>query len=157
MTAPDDPTQQAAEDTLVALGNTHLLARSWQPDGQGVVADGIVGGDGAGEAVSVRYLNRHVPNARITAYFHVVDQRDRHSTLMQEPDPFFVEEMVEYFVAAGPVTEEDPHEVWSDYTYDDHAQSFATEAEAEAFRDRVVAADKAEDYIWDGTMTFRPR
>lgn len=150
-----DPAQQAAEDTLVALGNTDLVTNGWKPDGEGVVPDGIVGGDGAGEAVSVRYLNRHLPNARITAYFHVVDQRERHSSLEDEPFPFFVEEMVEYYLADRPVTDEDADEKWSDYTYEDYATSFATVAEAEVERDRLAAADRAQDYYWDGSQKRR--
>lgn len=150
-----DPAQRAAEDTLVALGNTDLVAKAWERDGEGVVPDGIVGGDGAGEAVSVRYLNRHLPNARITAYFHVVDQRERHSTLADEVLPYFVEEMVEYYVADRPVTDEGENEKWSDYEYHDFATTFATEAEAEAERDRLAAADTAEDYYWGGDTKRR--
>lgn len=150
-----DPAQQAAEDTLIALGNTDLVTNGWKPDGEGVVPDGIVGGDGAGEAVSVRYLNRHLPNARITAYFHVVDQRERHESLADEVLPFFVEEMVEYYVADRAVLDEDENEKWSDYEYHDYATTFATEAEAEVERDRLAAADTAEDYRWDGSMKRR--
>lgn len=149
--ADADAAREAAEDTLVALGNTELVAKGWRPDGEGAVPDGIVGGDGAGEALSVRYLNRHLPHAQITAYFHVVDLRDRNSDREDEPFPFFVEEMVEYYVADRPVTDEDVNEKWSDYDYHGFSGCYATEAEAEVERDRLAAADRAEDYYWDGS------
>lgn len=149
-----DTSRRAADDTLVALGNIEIVTQSWEADGKGIVPDGIVGGDGAGEAVSVRYFNRHRPFAQITAYFHVVDQRERGGE-EDMPFPFFVEEMVEYYIADRPVTDSDQDERWSDYEYTDFSNVYATVAEAEAERDRLAEADCGEDYRWDGTSSRR--
>lgn len=146
-----DPTQQAADDLLVALGDTDIVLHAWQPDGQGIQPGGIVGGDGAAESLSVRYLNRYVPVASITSYFYVVDTRERGD---QSSAPFRVEHMVESYLTDRPITEDDAVEVWSDYEYHTDAHHcFATEAEAEARRDRLAAEDTGGFYLWDGTAT----
>lgn len=146
--------REAGEDLLVALGNTDIVAEGWRPDGLGVFGGGVVGGDGAGESLCVRYLNRHVPHAWIISYYFVVDLRER---LCDEEDakrPFMITEMVECYLADRCPTDVDAEELWSDYTYNDHYDDdigYATEQAALAVRDRLAAADDHTHYRWDGT------
>ena len=145
--------ERSTQDLAVALGNTDVITACWEPDGQGVVPEGILGGDGAGPAVSVRYHNRHLPNARITTYFFVVDLRDRDTLDEPVSRPFIVQEMTEYFLADGPVTDPTHSEVWTDYTYHETSRAYSTEVAAQDERDRLAEADTVTFYSWDGSRT----
>lgn len=149
----DAVAQEAAEDMLVALGNTDLVKEGWRPDGHGAHQGGVVGGDGAGESLCVRYLNRHLPNAQIAVSFFVVDVRERSCTEEDAKRPFKVTEMIEYYLADRPVADDDASEVWTDYAYIDHqpdSLGYLTEEAATVERDRLAAADSHEHYRWDG-------
>jgi hypothetical protein len=109
---------------------------------------GTVGGDGAYEAVSVRYTSAETPNF-IESYWYVVDMTERANVDAEaEGDayPYDVENMVEFAVvdeAGDPVT--------GDYTYDSpSAVSFTTVEKAESYRDRMIRAERAEHFAWDG-------
>ena len=143
-----NPQQQAAEDTLVALGNTDIVRAAWRPDGRGVRANGTVGGDGAHDAVAVGYLNRYRPNARITTSIYVCDLRDRNDDEVEFP--FVVEEQVEFYLVYRTVADPDAQEVWSGYDYHEAGLAYATEQEAEAERNRRITIANTENYTWDG-------
>lgn len=150
---PDRLDERSTQDLAVALGNTGVITECWESDGEGIQPDGIMGGDGAGESVSVRYLNRHLPNAQITTYYYVVDMRDRdllHDAYPGSPASFVVEEMVDFFIASGPISDVNAPEAWSDSEYHSHDREFTTEAAAEAFRDRLAKVDRAATYTWNG-------
>jgi hypothetical protein len=150
-----DPARLAADETLVALGNTEVPRRYWEPDATGIFDGGQMGGDGSGESVSVRFTNRFLPCARITASYHVVDVRERGGS-DADPAPFMVEEMCEFLLAKNPIAEaDDLHEVWSDYTHTYvNGARFATEESAQAMRDRCAASEAkretGERFYWSG-------
>lgn len=119
---------------------------TWTADGP-PLAGGTVGGDGAGEAVSVRYTCEK-PGSLTDVYWYVVDLRERNEADENDEYPWDVEEMTQFMVCTDP---NDPGstEVWSDYTYDNlSAVSYKTEADAIAERDRQV--DTTAEYHWDG-------
>lgn len=123
---------------------------TWVPSP--VEKGGVVGGDGAGEAVSIQYTSPEVPGALITAYYYTVDRVLRGWQEEDDESPRWdVESMTELMICTDPA---DPGmtEEWSDYTYDtDHYPiSFATEAEAEEKRDAAIRRESAEFYAWDG-------
>ena len=116
---------------------------------------GTVGGDGAGEATSVRYTRPDVPGAMITVSYYTVDRVERGGQDEADDSPRWdVESQTEFLICTDP---EDPgmSEVWSDYVYDsDHyAVSFPTEAEAEEKRDAALRRESPDFYSWDGVTT----
>ena len=125
-----------------------MASLTWHADGP-PQPDGTVGGDGAGESVSVRYRAAEKPGSLITAYWYTVDLRMR-SDDQDDEYPWDVEEMVEYLVCDDP-DEPGSTEIWSDYKYDNPlGLSFKTEAEAIVARDAAARRDQAENYLWDG-------
>jgi hypothetical protein len=133
----------------------------WQ--GDEIQPDGTVGGDGAHEAVSVRYsrTSRDEP-AVITAYWYVVDERERQSEdqladTLYETRPFHVEEMTVYTVCTDT---DDPGgtETWSEIEYGEGSvYAYETVEQAEAERDRMASWDEAGYYLWDGKIPPRGR
>src|SRR3954447_23199712 len=106
---------------------------------------GTVGGDGAHEAVSVRYTCTETRNF-IESSWYVVDLAERHSHADDKPDtdayPYDVENMVEFALvdeAGEPVT--------GDYEYLTPSMvSFKTVEEAESFRDQMIRAERGQWY-----------
>lgn len=150
-----DPARLAADDTLVALGNTGVVRRYWVPDGAGVDPHGFVGED-IGATAAVRFVNRYLPYAMLTVNYHVVDLRERsrnHPAV--HPTPFIVEEVIEYLIAEQPIADGAIREVWSDCTYAYASARFATLVEAEQDRDRRAAEQAArrvgERFYWNGS------
>jgi hypothetical protein len=151
--APDEQTR--ALDLLVALGDDTIVRQSWAPDGTGAQPGGVVGGDGAGESISLRYINRYAPNAQITAHYYVVDEVEA-GNLDDDNGPLFgVGMMVEFAVLDGPVGEPDSEVVWSEPEFDNLSEIYLSEREAEAARDALVRQDKPSDYRWIGQANQR--
>ena len=122
---------------------------TWAADGP-PQPDGTVGGDGAGESVSIRYRAAENPCAIITSYWFVRDRRALGDSWPEGDPPFDVENMIVALVCIDP---EDPGgtETWSDIEYETPAaNTFETDEEALRIRDRYVAQERADFYTWDG-------
>lgn len=118
--------------------------------------DGIVGGDGASDSVSIRFKHRTEP-AQITVYLYAVDLTERgYSDEELDGEVFDIEEMVEFVCGTDP-DDISSTEVWSDYVYQRPAQRFyPTVLDAEDFRDLEAQdwIDSGTDYLhWDGKTT----
>ena len=117
--------------------------------------DGIVGGDGACESVSVRFHHVTEP-AMVTVYLYTVDREER-GWSADEEFPFDVEEMVTFSTLSTRDGFEDPgaFEVDSSTVYEHPSPvGFRDEISADDKRD-AVALDwidsGASHYIaWDG-------
>lgn len=150
-----DPARLAADDTLAALGNPHVVRRYWVPDGTGVNPYGFVSED-ARPSAAVRFVNRYAPSAMITVNFHVVDLRERSNNHPAvHPTPFIVEEVIEYLIAERPIAAGGVREAWSDSTFVYASGRLSTEAEATQVRDEMAARQAAlgvgERFYWNGT------
>ena len=102
--------------------------------------DGIVGGDGATDSISLRFHHVTEP-ALVTVYLYAVDLEERgYDPEDLDGEPFDVEEMIEFRV----LTERDnpdAAEVWVDYDYDRPSiRFFPTVLDAEDYRDKIAAA-----------------
>lgn len=125
----------------------------WTADGP-PQEDGVVGGDGAGTAYSVRYTRADKPGSLITSYWYAVSEAERYN---DDPGPdartgFDVENQVEFVVCTDPA---DPGstEVWSDHSYRTPLESvFDTEDEAVAYAKRQAADEDPYGYFWDGEL-----
>ena len=126
--------------------NQDDAANEWLPDETGIGFGGHVGGDvQVGESFSVRYSRADRPRARIARTAYAVNLGS------ESKGQFLVRVQTEWLVCSDPA---DPGgtELWSDNAYDDEAESYETEAEAEVAA-RRVAADLLRDgpsLTWDG-------
>ena len=113
--------------------------------------DGFVGGDGALESVSLRFIHRTEPT-QVTVYMYVVDREERGWT-DEDGYPFDYEEMVEHVVGEDRADIVGT-EVWTNYTYDHPSErSWETEVEAEDYRDAEARRWIATGHLflaWDG-------
>lgn len=117
--------------------------------------DGFVGGDGALESVSVRFIHRTEP-AQVTVYMYVVDREERGWTHESDPYVFDYEEMVDYMVG----TDRDDiagTEVWTHTEYDHPSlQAWDDPVDAEDYRDKEARRwieMGAEHFLaWDGKV-----
>jgi hypothetical protein len=130
---------------------------AWVKDGP--TPDGTMGGDGAYEALSVRYTRPDKPGSLITAYYYVVDERERRPEdeiegTLYEDRPFTVEDVTMFATCTDP---DDPGgtETWSEYQYGEGStMAYGTLAEAERERDRMIAHYESPDnYMWEGGPT----
>lgn len=126
--------------------NQDDAANEWLPDETDIGFGGPVGGDvQVGESFSVRYSRADRPYAKITRTAYAVNLGG------ESKGQFLVRVQTEWLVCSDPA---DPGatELWSDIAYDDEAESYETETEAE-FAARQVAADLLRDgpsLVWDG-------
>jgi len=118
--------------------------------------NGIVGGDGAGEAVSVRFYHRTQP-AQVTVNVYTVDMSERSEDAADWID---VEEQVEYaiFSSREEMLAGDTEPIWCEYDYDDASYAAFTDDErAESERDAAALRwlnNGADWYLsWDGVTT----
>lgn len=119
--------------------------------------DGIVGGDGACESVSIRFQHVTEP-AMVTVYLYAVDRVERGWDEDTE-FPFDIEEMAQFTVLTTREGFDDPgtFEDNSDVIYDHpHPMGFRDEVTAEDRRDAIAQqwiANGADMYIaWDGIL-----
>lgn len=138
------------------------LTDQWQKLDTEPEFGGTVGGDGAGEAWSVRYGKRNDDGtfAFITSYYYSVDGAARGwgDTTDDDGDPvpqrFSVENMTEFLIC----TDSDDlgsTEKWSEYKYDDelslrYLDEADAEREAQAYAAGELAGEFRYNYSWDG-------
>lgn len=135
------------------------LTDKWQAMDTEPINGGTVGGDGAGEAWSVRFGKRNPDGtyALITSSYYTVDIAMRYESddySEDTPARFEVENQTEYLVCTD-VGDPGSTEQWSDYTYDNDITVIAmlesdADANAKAHAARELRMFDAF-YSWDGS------
>lgn len=131
---------------------THSVGGPWTADGPVMPNDGVHGGDGGGEAFSIRYTRPDIPGALISSYWYPVDESERYGDDPDDRTGWDVENEVEYLICTDPA---DPGgtEVWSHVEYrTPNEMAHDTEADAIANAEGHANSEAAEHYGWDGQV-----
>jgi hypothetical protein len=119
---------------------------AWKPDGTGVMNNGQSGGDDQlMDAHSARFVHTELPGRLFTIDFYAAN-RNWSSDL---PVVFEVHLRAE-LMACGDVSYPGDTEEWSDYTYIDLPDTYATVEQADRAARLFALAYTADQIAWDG-------